>query len=148
MKILLLEDDYSVSRFIQKVVRQEISEAEFRAIHYEKDLNLYIAKHPLPEIDVIVLDVMVAYGKLSEKEVEPVEVEKEGHLRAGIRSLKAIRAHEAYRGIPVILHSNVPTADIAQALLDREIGPDSVQVISKGDDHDKLVEALRALLKC
>lgn len=145
-RVLFLEDDYPVARTTQRIVSQMIPDVQFEHLEYEKDLVEYLADHDEPEIQAVVLDVMVAYAPLKEKELEPVEVAREGYLRAGIRALEQIRHKPGYSNLPIILHSNVPTPAILAALKERNIDPNSVAIVSKGEDHEKLGGALKEAL--
>ena len=149
MKILHFEDDYSVARLIAKVLRAELNDNSLDPLvkRHEKEMRKYLAEHQTPEVDLILLDVMVVYQRREDEEPEPVEIEAEGFHRAGIRILKLIRQAPNYSGVPIVLYSNLPVKDIQDAVREAGIDPDSVKIVGKGDQGESLAAAIREALK-
>ena len=102
--------------------------------------------HAEPAIDVILLDVMVGFQNPGDKEPEPIEIETEGYLRAGIRVLKMIRQVASYSDVPILLYSNVPNDDIKAAVRQAELDPAAVTIVSKGENGENLAAAIRAVM--
>ncbi len=148
LRILYLEDDWPVARYAMKALQSVASvELEFEHKTYEKDLVEYVNKHPKPALDVVLLDVMVAYQALNQSAPEPPEVESEGYLRAGIRVLLMLQGQAGYARIPVLLHSNLPDQTIRESLREKGVDDSTVSIISKGADHENVAKRLEELAK-
>ncbi len=143
MKILYFEDDYSFAKAIEKRLKSEFPDCSIVPIRYEKDMRAYLTDHPDPEVVVIILDVMVGYQQPNSIESAPGEIEEEGYLRAGVRVLGLLRQSPEYAKIPTLFYSNVPSSKIVEALKEQQLDEKSIEIISKGDNGDKLVEAIR-----
>jgi CheY-like chemotaxis protein len=145
MKILVVEDDHLQSGTLIPQLKERIPGVEITLLETE-----YSFVGSLPQLrnsppDVVILDIMLLWDKLSENIATPPEkVETEGTNNAGFRCIEELRRFPETRTIPVVLYSVLDQFDIEEKLQNL---PQNVYHIPKDNDYSVLVNLIKRLPK-
>jgi len=145
MHVLVVEDDHTQADSIERALRRNFRDIDMLRISTENqfrdEFSLVRQKPP----DLILLDIMLRWAEPApEMPIPPVDVQREGFYRGGLRCLKMILEAEETRRVPVILYS-VIYRDAIRA--DLEGLPYHVLYVQKGSTETSLVRNFRSILQ-
>jgi CheY-like chemotaxis protein len=149
MRALLIEDDYYFGREVVRDLEENFpavrgaidvikTEREFRTLFDDPSRHLAYG--------FIVLDVMVHWDKRSSGSTPDQDVQQEGYFRAGVRCLDRIRRRTDTQQIPVVIHSALESEKLLQAIQQKGIIFERIEIVPKSGNPNSLVEALKRLL--
>lgn len=145
MRIVVVEDDSVQAGLIREALHEEFPHAEFRQINTEFEFRSSLEELAADPPAAIVLDVMLRWADPApDIPPRPVDVEREGFSRAGLRCGRLLAEDPKMKTVPVILYT----------VLDRNLvehGPGALpraaRYLQKGSDLGPLVEDIRRAIR-
>ena len=143
MKILIVEDDYLQAEWIYEKLKEAIPEATFLRVNTELEFRSRFDEIANTQPDIAVMDVMLRWTDPSpDLTLPPVEIQKEGFYRAGLRLERLLAGDERTANVPVILYTVLERADLNHELSNL---PARVQHLPKQSELTPLIQKIREL---
>lgn len=148
MKALIIEDDFLFVDVIRKNLETAVPDLRraIDVIKTERQFREVFDSTAKLDYGLIVLDIMVQWDALGAGSVPAEDAWQEGYFRAGIRCLDRIRKRPESAITPVIVHSALESSQIIEALSQKRITQNQLEIIPKSGDPAAFIECSRRLL--
>jgi len=139
MRIVLLEDDYLQSSYIESALKRDLADCEIKVIKTESEFREKLDELIAWKADALILDVMVRWADPSSEMPEPPEeVKTNGYYRAGIRCIKLLQDQNST--VPILLYSVLEKADVNWG---KDLSERNITHLSKQTDIQPLISWLK-----
>src|SRR6266850_8480467 len=106
MRILIVEDDYLQAEWIYGSLEQALPDAQFDRVSTESEFRSRFDEIANKGPDVVVMDVMLRWADpIPGLDLPPIDVQKEGFYRAGLRCERILARDDRTSQVPVILYT-------------------------------------------
>jgi len=139
---LIVEDDYMQAEHLISDLKMHISNIQIDLIQFESDFIEYSKKIPEKPPDIIIIDVMLLWGRPSNN-APPEEIKDEGIYRAGFRCLKILDELSMKNKIPVIIYSVLDSTDLSEYISKQSM---NCLFVPKNTDSNYLLTIICSLL--
>lgn len=113
LNCVLVEDDYSQSKWITAKIAEAFPESETTLLETELEFEESVSGLVLRPPNIFILDVVLKWTTPSvEMKPRPEQVRTEGRRRAGFRCFERIQGFELLKNIPVIFYSILGVNDL------------------------------------
>lgn len=147
-RILIVDDEISVVEAFRQRLMRILPNATLFPVYTEQE---FLSQFPEIEAflpDIVVLDILLPWTTPIPNMQPPPppteEVQKAGHLRAGIRCLGKLRNANATATVPVVLHSVISEMDLRESDLIDGLG-EITFIVQKTDGLDHLINFIRSV---
>jgi hypothetical protein len=140
MRIVLVEDDYLQSVWIQKEIQSAFPSADVLVVGTESEFRAKIGDFAQNPPAAIVMDVMLAWAEPGPNIPEPpADFETDGVIGGGRRCRELILSNPRTARIPLLLYTVLDRMDVPREMRDIHV--------MKQDDSQPLVNRLKMFIR-